>query len=164
MVPADGGEADGRERPVGGGAAAGRAPVPRRLGYDRSMASSGETQEVRRASDGELEGFVAPDGDGWLALTVFHGALGRAATAGDARAVVHERGLASMAERWWWFSRRTGVWRIVVPQESSPGRVRVALGYYSLPGVETATITAADLAAGDRLVLHAPEGVEVDPG
>ena len=119
--------------------------------------------EVRRASDGELEGYVASDGDVWLALTVFHGELGRAATAADARAVVHARGLASMAERWWWLARATGVWRIVVPVESSPGRVRVALGYYSLPGVETATITAADLAAGDRLVLQAPEGVEVVP-
>ena len=127
------------------------------------MASPDETREVRRASDGELEGFVAPDGDGWLALTVFHGVLGRAATARDARAVVHQRGLASMAERWWWFSRRTGAWRIVVPLESSPGRVRVAVGYYALPGVATATITAADLAAGDRLTLEPPEGAEVDP-
>jgi hypothetical protein len=99
----------------------------RPVGYDRSMVSSDEIREVRRASDGELEGFVAADGDDWLALTVFHGLLGRATTAGEARAIVHRRGLAALAERWYWFSRRTGEWRIVVPQESSPGRVRVAV-------------------------------------
>ena len=48
-----------------------------------------------------------------------------------------------------------------MPQESSPGRVRVAVGYYSLPGVETATITVDDLAAGDRLTLKRPEGVDL---
>ncbi len=118
-------------------------------------------QEVRRASDDELEGFVVADGDGWRALTVFHGELGRAATADEARAIVRRRGLASLADRWWWLSHRTGEWRVVLPQESSPGRVRVAVGYYSLPGVETATITADDLAAGDRLTLEAPE--DTDP-
>lgn len=118
-------------------------------------------QEVRRPSDGELEGFVVEDADGWLALTVFHGELGRSVTAGEARALVHRRGLASLADCWWWLSRRTGAWRVVVPQESSSGRVRVAVGYYSLPGVETATITADDLAAGDRLTLEPPEGVDL---
>ncbi len=121
--------------------------------------------EVRRASDGELEGFVADGGDGWLALTVFHGELGRAATAAEAREIVQRRGLASLAERWWWLSRSTGAWQVVVPLESHPGRVRVAVGYYSLPGVETATITADDLAAGDRLTLERPKGAEIDlPG
>ena len=43
------------------------------------------------------------------------------------------------------------------PQEAKPGRVRVALVYYSLPGVEATTITAADLAAGDRLTLAPPD-------
>jgi hypothetical protein len=127
------------------------------------MGSSDGIREVRRVSDGELEGFVAADGGDWLALTVFHGLLGRAATAGEARAIVHRRGLAALAERWHWFSRRTGEWRIAVPQESSPGRVRVAVGYYSLPGVETAAVTAEDLAAGDELTLDPPDGVEVDP-
>ncbi|MCU0504221.1 MAG: hypothetical protein MUE82_00380 [Chloroflexi bacterium] len=128
------------------------------------MGAGGVIHEVRRASDGELEGYVAADGDAWLALTVFHGVLGRAMSAQEARTIVHARGLASMAERWWWMSRAAGEWRVVVPLESSPGRVRVALGYYSLPGIGTAWVTAADLAAGDRLVLEPPEGVEVDPG
>jgi hypothetical protein len=127
------------------------------------MDERGGGQEVRRASDDELEGFVVAVEGRWLALTVFHGVLGEAATATEARAIVHRSGLASLAERWGWLSRATGEWRIVVPVESSPGRVRVALGYYSLPGVGTATITAADLAAGDRLVLEPPDGVEVGP-
>jgi hypothetical protein len=113
-------------------------------------------EEVRRERDGELEGFVADDGDGWLALTVFHGVLATAETRHLAREVVHRLGLSSLAERWYWYSRHASEWRVVVPHEASPGRVRVALGYYSLPGVESTTITAVDLAAGDRLTLTPP--------
>jgi hypothetical protein len=119
-------------------------------------------REVRRTGDGEIEGFVVGDGGGWLALTVFHGEIGWAPTEAGAREIVHRRGLAALALRWHWWSRVTGTWRVVVPQEASPGRVRVALGWYSLPGVETATITAADLAAGDRLMLEPPDGAAVE--
>jgi hypothetical protein len=117
--------------------------------------------EVRRDRDEELAGFVTEDDGAWLALTIFHGVLGRAENAEAARDLVRRRGLGALAERWYWYSRRTGEWRVVLPQESSPGRVRVAVGYYSLPGVETATITAFDLAAGDRLTLEPPSGAEV---
>jgi hypothetical protein len=99
-------------------------------------------EEVRRAEDDELEGFVGADADGWHALTVFG------------------RGLASLAERWYWWSRIVREWRVVLPQEASPGRVRVAIGCYSLPGVPTATITTDDLAAGDRLTLTRPPGAD----
>jgi hypothetical protein len=116
--------------------------------------------EVRRDRDEELEGFVAEDGDDWVALTVFHGLLGTAPSERSAREIVHAQGLRSLAERWYWFSRVSGEWRVVLPQESSPGRVRVVVGYYSLPGVETATITSADLAAGDRLALEPPPEVD----
>ena len=118
--------------------------------------------EVRREHDDELEGFVADTGGAWSALTVFHGELGMAETQEAAREIVRRRSLGALADRWYWYSRRTGAWRIVLPQEASPGRVRVALGYYSLPGVETATITSADLVAGDRLTLRPPAGHEVD--
>jgi hypothetical protein len=37
----------------------------------------------------------------------------------------------------------------------------VAVGYYSLPGVETVLITAEDLLAGDRLTLTLPPGQAV---
>ncbi len=113
--------------------------------------------EVRRRADGELEGYVVEDEDGWLALTVFHGVLGRAASRRAAVAVVHRRGLGSLAERWHWRSRLSGAWQVVLPQESGPGWVRVAIGYYSLPGVETTIIRASDLEAGDLLTLTPPE-------
>ncbi|MCU0484123.1 MAG: hypothetical protein MUC54_07645, partial [Chloroflexi bacterium] len=113
--------------------------------------------EVRRRHDGELEGYVVADRDEWLALTVFHGVLARAARQEAAREVVHRRGLASLADRWFWYSRVADEWQVVVPLEATPGRVRVALGYYSLPGVETTTITSSDLDAGDRLSLAAPD-------
>ena len=116
--------------------------------------------EIRRDADDELEGFVARDGDAWLALTIFHGLLARTARRAQAVEIVRLHGLASLAERWRWFSRRSGEWRLVLPQEAAPGRVRVVLGYYALPGVPTATITAADLAAGDRLILATDDDLE----
>ena len=125
------------------------------------MRSAAVMHEVRRDDDDELAGFVVEDDGEWRALTVFHGVLGRAANAEAARDIVRRRGLGALAERWYWFSRHTGEWRVVLPQESSPGRVRVAVGYYSLPGVEVATITASDLAVGDRLTLEPPNGDEV---
>ncbi len=122
-----------------------------------------ELHEVRRDHDGELAGYVATDAGEWLALTVFHGLLGRTQTFEGACELVRRRGLDALAEHWYWFSRRTGRWRVVLPQESAPGRVRVALGYYSLPGVAVTAITSADLAAGDRLSLEPPEGIDPDP-
>ena len=120
--------------------------------------------QVRRDHDGELEGFVIADRDEWLALTVFHGLLARTASQEAAREVVQRRGLASLADRWFWYSRSSGEWQVVVPLEATPGRVRVALGYYSLPGVETTTITTSDLDAGDRLTLvEPPDRVATDP-
>jgi hypothetical protein len=120
-------------------------------------------EEVRRERDDELEGFVAEDGEGWLALTVFHGVLGRATSLNEARRIVQDRGLASLAQRWYWWSRLAPGWRVVVPLEASPARVRVALGYYSLPGVPTTLITAEDLAAGDRLTLEPPPEADQGP-
>lgn len=114
-------------------------------------------EEVRRAKDGELEGYIAPGDDGWRALTVFGGHLATTGSRAEAADLVHRRGLSSLADRWHWWSRASGEWQVVLPQEASPGRVRVAVGYYSLPGVATATITADDLAAGDRLTLTPPD-------
>jgi hypothetical protein len=114
-------------------------------------------EEVRRASDDELEGFVMPTENGFDALTVFHGVIASTATRDEARTIVHVRGLASLAERWYWRSRVTDAWSVVVPQEARPGFVRVAVGYYALPGVPTAVITAEDVAQGDALTLEPPD-------
>jgi hypothetical protein len=119
--------------------------------------------EVRRERDDELEGYVEATEDGaWRALTVFGGVLATLPSRDAAIELVHRQGLASLAERWYWWSRRDATWRTVVPQETSPGRVCVAIGYYSLPGVETALITAQDLAAGDRLSLTLPPGASAE--
>ncbi len=114
-------------------------------------------EEVRRSEDGELEGFVRERGDGFGALTVFHGLLGTAPSLAGARAIVHARGLAALAERWYWKSRQTGAWAVVLPQEVRPGFVRVSVGYYSLAGSPIAVITADDLADGDVLTLEKPD-------
>ena len=114
-------------------------------------------EEVRRPTDRELEGFVRRAGDEFEALTVFHGLLAKVQSADAARAIVAERGLSSLAQRWYWRSRASGRWVVVVPQEVRPGLVRVAVGYYALPGVPTALITADDLAQGDVLTLDPPD-------
>jgi hypothetical protein len=123
-----------------------------------SSRHEGARVEVRRAQDDELEGYVQASDAGWRALTVFGGLLATVGSAHEATEVVHGRGLSSLAERWFWWSRASRTWRVVVPQEASPRAVRVAIGNYSLPGVDTAVITLDDLAAGDRLVMTLPAG------
>jgi hypothetical protein len=121
------------------------------------------SEEVRRASDGELLGWVrpAPDG-GWEALVVFGGVLGERPTEAEARRLVEREGLAALARHWYLRRRGTDAWRIVVIQEARPGRVRGVLGWYALPGAETFVLSRADLAAGDELRLEPPDDV-VDP-
>jgi len=126
-----------------------------RAAYDPDMDAG--LEEVRRERDGELCGFIRRRGDHFDALTVFHGVISSKSTAQDARRVVRERGLTALAEHWFWWSRATRSWSVVVPQEAHPGSVRVAVGYYALPGGEVETITAEDLAQGDILTLERPD-------
>lgn len=114
-------------------------------------------EEVRRPADGELEGFIRQSGAQYEALTVFHGLIGARVTVDEARELVHQRGLSALAERWFWRSRETATWSVVVPQEVRPGAARVAVGYYAIPGVEMTLITADDLAHGDILTLEQPD-------
>ena len=65
-------------------------------------------REVRRENDwapdepGELVGLLLPeDGGGWVPATVFGAALGPATDEALAESLVRERGLSSLAERWW---------------------------------------------------------------
>jgi hypothetical protein len=104
-------------------------------------------EEVRRPDDDELCGFVDERDGKWHALTVFAATLGVHDDRDDAVAHVLTEGLASLAERW--MLRRDGEEEIVCIQEANPARVTVALGYYSLPGVPTLTITADQLASGE---------------
>ena len=63
---------------------------------------------MRRENDwapgelGELVGLLLPaEGGQWVPATVFGAALGPAADEGVAESLVRERGMSSLAERWW---------------------------------------------------------------
>ncbi len=119
-------------------------------------------EEVRRAEDNELLGYVGESAGGWNALTVFHGLLGKRAERESAIDLVRERGLSSLADRWHYRASTDDAWQVVVPVEVHPGRVRIALDYYSMPGVPTAVVTAEDLASGVELTLDEPAQVALD--
>jgi hypothetical protein len=106
-------------------------------------------QEVRRTSDGELCGHVDERDGRWCALTVFGAVLGRHDNRQDAVAEVLTEGLASLAERWTLRHSDSGEEEIVCIQEANAAWVTVALGYYSLPGIPTMTITAEQLESGE---------------
>lgn len=104
---------------------------------------------MRRADDGELCGFVAPVDGGWVARTVFGADLGRHGDRDAAAEHVLAEGLAVLAERWILRHGASGDEEIVCIQEANAEAVTVALGYYSLPGVPSRRLTAAELAAGE---------------
>lgn len=109
-------------------------------------------EEVRRV-DGELVGHVDRRGDRWVALTVFGVPLGEHEDLRAAQRQVIREGLASLSERWLLVDAETGEEEVVCIVEAHPGEVTVAVGYYSMPGVPTRTLTAAEL-AGDRWSLR----------
>ena len=56
---------------------------------------------LRRESDDELLGYVAATADGSVPLTLFGVALAGPGTREEAEAVLQARGLACLAEPWW---------------------------------------------------------------
>ena len=104
--------------------------------------------EVRR-EDGALCGYIRRRGERWQALTIFGSVLAETTDDLAARNVVLARGLASLGERWELRARCEDTWQVVCIQEASPRRVRVALGYHSLPGVPTREISVDELLAGE---------------
>jgi len=106
-------------------------------------------EAVRRTEDGELCGHIAERDGRWCALTVFGAELGSHDSRDAAKQQILDEGLASLAERWTLRNGATGDEEVVCIQEANPEAVTVALGYYSLPGVPTVTITAAQLASGE---------------
>ena len=105
--------------------------------------------EVRRQGDDELCGHVEERAGQWCALTVFGAVLGRHDSRLGAADHVLTEGLASLAERWTLRRGDSGEEEVVCIQEANAAAVTVALGYYSLPGVPTQTITAAQLRSGE---------------
>ena len=114
------------------------------------------TTEVRRPDDGELLGSVRRDGERWLARTVFGGVLGGAESETGARAIVEREGLAALGRRWFYRPADAADWEVVVVQEAWPGRARLVLGPYALPGTPSIVVTAGDLEAGAALTLEPP--------
>ena len=108
--------------------------------------------EVHRPSDGELCGHVRPFADGWQSLTVFGGILGTHDTQHAAEAHVRDEGLASLAERWMYRPDPSADWQVVCIQEASAESVRLALDYYSMPGVPTVTLSRQQLTTDVMLV------------
>jgi hypothetical protein len=105
-------------------------------------------ESVIRTEDGELCGHVQVRDGSWYALVVFGAVLGRHSTREDAVAQVLSDGLASLAERWTLVRDDDGSSQHVCIQEANARSVTVALDYYSMPGVPTLTIAAAEIAAG----------------
>lgn len=113
--------------------------------------------EVRRPEDDELCGHVravarVEEGTtSWQALTVFGGLLGSHGTQEAAEAQVREDGLACLAEHWLYRASPSDEWQIVCIQEASPQSVRIALDFYSMPGVPTVVLARDVVLAGDVL-------------
>ena len=105
-------------------------------------------REILR-DDGELCGFVQERGEQWNACTVFGVTFATHADEQSAARDVLHRGLQLLADRWELRARCEDEWHTVCIQEANPRRVRLALGYYSLPEVPTRTISVDELRAGE---------------
>ncbi len=108
--------------------------------------------EVRR-EDGELCGHVRPVGDAWQALVVFGSVLATVPTEVEAEAVVRHEALASLSDRWT-LSGAGDDDGVVCIQEARPDGVRLALGYYSLPGVPSRWVGRDEIDAGEITLVH----------
>jgi hypothetical protein len=106
-------------------------------------------EAVRRTSDGELCGHVAQRDGQWHALTIFGAVLGRHDRRDRAADHVLTDGLAALTERWTLRAADSGEEEVVCIQEANAAAVTVARGYYSMPGVPTLTITAAQITSGE---------------
>ena len=102
-----------------------------------------------RREDGELCGFVEERHGRWRALTVFGATLCDTDDEQAARRVVLMQGLASLARRWELRARCEQEWQTVCIQEVSPHHIRIALGYYSLPGSPATEIAVDDIRSGE---------------
>ena len=98
-------------------------------------------REVRRANDwapgepGELVGLLLPAaGDQWVPATVFGAALGPAAEERVAESLVRERGLSSLADRWWVRGGR----RLVAGGLASGGQTRPGPAALGRPDADAA--------------------------
>jgi hypothetical protein len=79
---------------------------------------------IRRDEDDEILGYLAPAGENWQPLTVFHVALAEPTSQDEAEDIVRSEGLASLSEPWW-VEDDQGQWSEARLQEAQPYRIRI---------------------------------------
>ena len=89
---------------------------------------------VRRPSDGELVGFLVPDGERCCPATVFGYVLGPPTSEAEARAVLIAGGLDVLDEHWVLVHESVDRPMVVEIAEASPERVVVQTLHYALAG------------------------------
>jgi hypothetical protein len=107
--------------------------------------------DVRRADDNELCGAIREANGSWAACAIFGAVLADGMSQTEATNFVLEQGLATLSEPWAFIASPGEEEQVVRIVEASPSMVRLALGFYSLPGVPTVTLTSADLENGVSL-------------
>lgn len=112
--------------------------------------------EIRR-DDGELCGYVRASGGRWQSVVVFGAVLGDHDTEDAATQQVRETGIAVLQDRWTLTGTVDDDGTVCI-QEARPDGVRVALGYYSLPGVPSRWVDRADIDAGTVTLRHGADG------
>jgi hypothetical protein len=105
---------------------------------------SSEWIEHRRADDDELVGFLVPDGDQFVPVTVFGYPIAQSAPRGESEGELDRRGLSYLAERW--------VLRL--PDQTS---IQVEIAEASPAQVVVQSVDLfSGLDYGTRFTLHAP--------
>jgi hypothetical protein len=80
---------------------------------------------IHRTDDGELLGFIAPDGSGWQALTLFGYLIERTTSQEAAEAILRERGLAFLMGIWQYLDEDDNRWHTCVLKEAYEHQVTV---------------------------------------
>ena len=109
--------------------------------------------EHTRDEDNELLGFLVPDGECFVPVTIFGYVLGGPDDRDDASQVLESIGLSCMAERWW--LRLDATTRIAVEiVEASPERVVVMSVDYAHKGNFGEWFSLAVPIGDDRLAMR----------
>lgn len=84
-----------------------------------------QTYAVTREDDNELLGFVAQDGAGWQARTMFNYPIERTDNKHEAERIVREKGLAFLTGLWRYFDEDDEVWYPCILKEAHEHQVTV---------------------------------------
>ncbi len=100
-----------------------------------------------REEDGEVLGYLRPEGDGFVPVNPFGHPVGRAAPEHDARAVLDDVGLASLAELWYMTLPGRAEPVTVRIVEVTPERMRVANADYGFEEADIGHVFVLDVPA-----------------